>query len=53
MGTYAELLKGGWRMQDIDGMDFLGFLRVRAWDLSREKSEVQTPDGKVYIDDIF
>lgn len=53
MGTYNDLLQAGWRMKDIDEMDFIGFMSVRAWDLSREKGEIQTPDGKVFIDDIF
>lgn len=53
MGTYSDLLKAGWRMQDIDSMDFPGFMQVRAWDLAREKHEITTPDGKVYIDDVL
>lgn len=35
--TYNSLLEGGWRMQEIDGMDMLGFLRLRAWSARREK----------------
>ena len=53
MSTYSGLMKAGWRMSDIDGMDFPGFMTVRAWELSRENEEITTPDGKVYIDDIF
>ena len=53
MSTYAGLLNAGWRMKDIDEMDFAGFMAVRAWDLAREKGEIRTPDGKVYIDDLF
>ena len=53
MGTYTDLLKAGWKMQEIDEMDFIGFMQVRSWDLTREKGDISTPDGKVYIDDIF
>lgn len=31
MDTYNSLLEGGWRMSEIDSMDMLGFLGVRAW----------------------
>ena len=34
--TYNLLLKDGWRMQEIDGMDLPGFLKVRVWDARRE-----------------
>ena len=34
--TYNELMKNGWRMKEIDEMDMLGFLRLRAWDARRE-----------------
>ena len=35
--TYNSLLESGWRMQEIDGMDMLGFLRIRAWNAKKEK----------------
>ena len=37
--TYNELLKNGWRMNEIDEMDMLGFLRLRAWDATREQEK--------------
>ena len=30
-------MKNGWRMKEIDEMDMLGFLRLRAWDATREQ----------------
>lgn len=48
---YDQLLKAGWRMRDIDEMDMLGFLEVRAW--SAGAGWTGTPDGKVYIDDVL
>ena len=40
--TYNNLLEGGWRMREIDEMDLLGFLRVRAWN-AKKKQERQKP----------
>ena len=37
--TYNSLLEGGWRMQEIDSMDMLGFLRIRAWNARREQKK--------------
>ena len=37
--TYNELMKKGWRMKEIDKMDPLGFLRLRAWDVQREQGK--------------
>jgi len=45
------LLKAGWRMQEIDGMDMLGFLRLRAWDVQREHEQQQLKLG--YIDQLW
>lgn len=39
--TYNSLLDSGWRMQEIDSMDMLGFLRLRAWSANREKQKMQ------------
>ena len=36
---YNELMKNGWRMKEIDEMDMLGFLRLRAWDATREQEK--------------
>ena len=49
--TYNTLLKAGWRMQEIDGMDMLGFLRMRAWDAQREQKREQPKPG--YIDQLW
>ena len=40
--TYNNLLDAGWRMADIDGMDMLGYLRVRAWN-AHKKREKEKP----------
>ena len=32
-------MKNGWRMKEIDEMDMLGFLRLRAWDATREQEK--------------
>ena len=36
---YNELMKNGWHMKEIDEMDMLGFLRLRAWDAQREQEK--------------
>jgi len=38
-------------MKEIDGMDMLGFLRIRAWDANRARS-VQQPQH-AYIDQVW
>ena len=35
--TYNEVMKNGWRMTESDEMDILGFLRLRAWDATKEQ----------------
>ena len=37
--TYNSLLEGGWRMAEIDQMDMLGFLKIRAWNAKREQKK--------------
>ena len=32
-------LAAAWRMKEIDEMDMLGFLRLRAWDATREQEK--------------
>ena len=32
-------MKNGWRMMEIDEMDMLGFLRLRAWAARREQEK--------------
>lgn len=41
-------------MREIDETDMLGFWKVRIWNLkANDKSEIKTPDGKIYIDDVW
>ena len=40
-------------MQEIDGMDMLGYLRVRAWDARREQRRRNAPARKAYIDEVW
>ena len=49
--TYNSLLEDGWRVREIDEMDMLGFLRVRAWNLNRRK-EQKAPKQR-YIDEVW
>ena len=49
--TYNELMKNGWRMKEIDEMDMLGFLRLRAWDATREQ-EKKRPRQR-FIDEVW
>ena len=49
--TYNTLLKSGWRMQEIDEMDMLGFLQMRAWDARRE--HVSQEPKAAYIDQVW
>jgi hypothetical protein len=49
--TYNTLLKSGWRMQEIDQMDMLGFLRLRAWDAKREQKRLEPKN--TFIDEIW
>ena len=49
--TYNELLKSGWRMKEIDEMDMLGFLRLRAWDAQRE--HIKKQPRAAYIDEVW
>lgn len=49
--TYNTLLKSGWRMREIDEMDMLGFLRLRAWDAQRE--HIRREPKYAYIDQVW
>ena len=40
-----------WRMKEIDEMDMLGFLRLRAWDAQREQ-EKKKPRQR-FIDEVW
>ncbi len=46
--TYDELLKSGWKMNEIDSMDMLGYLKIKAWALRKQKEP-----PKKYIDEIW
>jgi hypothetical protein len=37
--AYNALLENGWRMQDIDAMDMLGYFRLRAWSAARKRKK--------------
>ncbi|MEG1845166.1 MAG: hypothetical protein RR296_13070 [Clostridia bacterium] len=49
--TYNALMKSGWRMKDIDEMDMVGFLLLRAWDTQREK--VARAPKRGFIDQVW
>ena len=49
--TYNELMKNGWRMKEIDEMDMLGFLRIRAWSAKRECKKKEP--RRVFIDEVW
>ena len=49
--TYNELLHAGWRMHEIDGMDMLGYLKVRAWDSNKKKKKAEPK--RRFIDEIW
>jgi hypothetical protein len=45
------LLKVGWRMGEIDGMDMPGFLRMQAWDAQQEQK--QKEPRRAFIDEVW
>ncbi len=49
--TYNSLLANGWHLNDIDMMDFVGFLRLRAWEASREQK--QKEPRRAFIDEVW
>ena len=51
LSTYNSLLEGGWRMKEIDEMDMLGFLKIRAWNAQKEKKKKE-PRRK-FIDEVW
>lgn len=44
-------MESGWRFDDIDRMDMLGFLRIRAWDARREHKKKEP--NRAYIDQVW
>jgi hypothetical protein len=49
--TYNTLLDAGWQMNHIDTMDFIGFMKVRAWKAKRE--QIKKAPKKRYIDEVW
>jgi hypothetical protein len=49
--TYNTLLDAGWQMNHIDTMDFIGFMKVRAWKAKRE--QIKRAPKKRYIDEVW
>jgi len=49
--TYNRLLEAGWRMRDIDEMDMLGYLGIRAWSARREKKKKEPV--RRHIDEVW
>ncbi len=50
-GVYAALLDGGWRMDEIDRMDMIGYFRIRAWQAAKKKKD-ERPKRR-YIDEVW
>lgn len=44
-------MESGWRFDDIDRMDMLGFLRIRAWDARHEHKKKEPK--RAYIDQVW
>ena len=40
-------------MREIDEMDMLGFLKVRAWDARREYDKARITPKKAFIDEVW
>ena len=40
-------------MREIDEMDMLGFLKIRAWDARRDFDKAHAMPRKVFIDEIW
>lgn len=51
MMTYTALLQAGWRMNEIDSMDFIGYLKVKVWEANRDKVKREPKDS--YIDSVW
>ena len=50
--TYNTLLENGWKMGEIDEMDILGYLKVRAWKLQKQEKK-NAPKRAEYIDEFW
>ena len=52
--TYNLLLSDGWRMHEIDSMDVLAFIRIRAWDARRKQQRKEhSVTRRAYIDEVW
>lgn len=51
MATYDALIENGWTMREIDEMDFIGYMKVRSWSVSK-KHKKKAPK-KAYIDNVW
>jgi hypothetical protein len=49
--TYNALMESGWKFDEIDRMDMLGFLRIRAWSAKRECKKKEP--RRVFIDEVW
>ena len=44
-------MESGWRFDEIDRMDMLGFLRIRAWKAWHDKQKAEP--RRAFIDDVW
>ena len=44
-------MESGWKFDEIDRMDMLGFLRIRAWSAKREYKKKEP--RRVFIDEVW
>ena len=49
--TYNALMESGWKFDEIDRMDMLGFLRIRAWSAKRECKKKEP--RRAFIDEVW
>ena len=44
-------MESGWRFHEIDQMDMIGFLRIRAWSARREQKKKKLK--RAFIDEVW
>jgi hypothetical protein len=49
--TYNALMESGWRFHEIDQMDMIGFLKIRAWSARREQKKKEPK--RAFIDEVW
>ena len=49
--TYIALMESGWRFDEIDRMDMIGFLRIRAW--SARRAQKKKEPKRAFIDEVW